>query len=233
MVVHIPDELTGADPSLGRLAPFLERLASLQEAWPPRLPQPVRSVVVREDDAGDLAAGMAQADEIADSGAGLLLLGGRGDPVPGLVAAATLLDLEPVRAVGTVAGPDWAATTVGVRDGLRRCRPHLGNAEGLVEAVGSPGFGRLVGLLAQSAVRRTPVLLDGSALVAGAALLAERVAPQASTWWLAGQAPVQPAARRALDDLGLVPLLDLGLSGPEGVGIAHAVLLEAVELARG
>ena len=229
--VDVPEPVRGADPSLGRLGPPLERLAALQGAWPPAPPRSVRSLVV--DEPGTVEDGVAAADAAADAGVDLLVLGAGGDPVPGRVVAAALLDLEPVQAVGTATGGDWAARTVGVRDGLRACRGLLGDPVRLLAAAGGPTLPRLAGLLAQSAVRRTPVLLDGSALLTGAALVAERLAPGASAWWLAGQAPVSPAARAALADLHLEPLLDLGLERPEGAAVALAVLQQALELARG
>jgi len=217
------------DPRLGRLRPALAWLADVQGAWPPRRPSAPRSVV---DEPGSLREGIAAADAAADSGADLLVLASRSSVVPGIIAAAALLDLEPVRAVGTAAGAtaDWAAQIVGVRSGLRACRPHLGDPHALLDAIASPVLSRLTGLLAQAAVRRTPVLLDGSALTAGAALLAERLAPGARAWWLAGHAPVAPAAALALSDLGLTPLLDLGLDVPAAGDVAREVLTRAVDL---
>jgi len=215
---------------LGRLGPALRWLATVQGAWPPYVPSVVRRVVV--DDSGDTDSafeqGAALADELADSGVQLVVVSATADQVAGVVLAAALLDLEPVHAVGTSAGPDWAALTVGVRDGLRAARAHDRDPVGLLAASASPGLGRLTGLLAQSAARRTPVLLDGSPLVCGAALAAERLAPGAAAWWLAGQEPPNPAARRALTDMRLTPLLDLGLALPLGGDLALSVLEQAV-----
>jgi nicotinate-nucleotide--dimethylbenzimidazole phosphoribosyltransferase len=91
-------------------------------------------------------------------------------------------------------------------------------------------LGRIAGLLAQSAVRRTPVVLGGSVLVAAGGLLAERLVPGARHWWLAGATPIGPAARLALTDLDLPPLLDLGLTVPGGAALAADVLTRGVEL---
>lgn len=229
LVVPEVEPVDGAGPALGRLGPPLERLASWQGAWPPYAPRSVTRLVV---EGGSLEAGLAQADALADAGTDLLVLGGAGDPVPGLVACAALLDLEPVQAVGTAAGGDWARLTTGVRDGLRGARMHVGDPDGLLKAVGSPPLARLTGLLAQSAVRRTPVVLAGAPLTAAAAVLAERLAPGAPAWWLAGQVPPAPAARLGLADLGLTGLLDLGLALPEGADLACTVLEQAVALSR-
>lgn len=215
---------------LGRLGPALVWLASVQGAWPPRAPKALRSVVV--DAGGTRKDGQARADALADDGCDLLVLGADGDPVPGLVALSALLDLEPVAAVGTVAGPDWARLTTGVRDGLRTARMQVGDPDGMLTRIGSPVLAELTGLLAQSAARRTPVVLDGSALTAAAAMLAERIAPGAPAWWLAGQVPPLPAARKGLADIGMHGLLDLGLGGPEGADLAWTVLRKALTPAR-
>jgi nicotinate-nucleotide--dimethylbenzimidazole phosphoribosyltransferase len=224
--VHAPEQVT-TPRGLGRLGPALAWLGSVQGSWPPAIPSQVRSVVV---DSGSREAGQRQADELADGGCDLLLVGGRGNEVAGLVALSALLDLEPVQAVGTSAGQDWARLTTGVRDGLRAARMHVGDPDGLLRTIGSGGLAHCTGLLAQSAARRTPVLLDGSALVAAAALVAERLAPGAQAWWLPGQVPPTPAARQGLADLGLHGLLDLGFGGPEGAELARAVLEQSVAL---
>ena len=220
--------LGGAPRSLGRLGPALTWLASVQGAWPPRTPVAARSLVAADD--GTLASGIAAADALADGGCELLLVGADGDPVPGLVVVAALLDLEPVRAVGTAAGEDWAALTTGVRDGLRTARVHVGDPEGLLGAVGSGALAHLTGVLAQSAVRRTPVVLDGSAVTAAAAVLADRLAPGSAAWQLAGQVPPAPAARLGLQDVGLTGLLDLGLALPAGARLAWSLVEQALPL---
>jgi nicotinate-nucleotide--dimethylbenzimidazole phosphoribosyltransferase len=208
--------------------PALAWLAAAQGAWPATVPSQVRQLVVL--DGGTRAKGQREADELADGGCDLLVVGSGGDQVAGLVVLAALLDLEPVQAVGTAAGDDWARLTTGVRDGLRSARMHVGDPDGLLKAVGSGALARLVGVLAQSAVRRTPVLLDGAPVTAAAAVLAERVAPGAPAWWLAGQVPPAPAARLGLADLGMTGLLDLGLGLPEGAELARTVLERAVAL---
>jgi nicotinate-nucleotide--dimethylbenzimidazole phosphoribosyltransferase len=228
LTVERPEPVGAAPPELGRLGPALVWLATAQGAWPPRVPASPRRLVV--GDAGSLEDGVAAADELADAGCDLLVLGSAVDPVPGLVALAALLDLEPVTAVGTTGGTDWAGLTVGVRDGLRTARMHVGDPLALLRVTGSAGLAHLTGLLAQSAVRRTPVLLDGAPTTAAAAVLAERLAVHAPAWWLAGQVPPAPAARRGLEDIGLTGLLDLDLALPEGAQLAESALVQAVGL---
>jgi len=228
-----PEPVDGkAAASLGRLAPALQWLAGTQGTWPPRPPGPVRRLVL--EDSGDLATafdrGVAMADEIADSAVGLVVLSASAEQAAGVIAIAALLDLEPVHAVGTASGADWATLTVAVRDGLRRARRHARDPAALLDELGSPALAGLTGVLAQAAARHTAVLLDGSPLVCGAALAASRLAPGAPAWWLAGQVPPNPAAARALTEVGLVGLLDLGLALPAGGELALSVLEQAVAL---
>jgi nicotinate-nucleotide--dimethylbenzimidazole phosphoribosyltransferase len=227
MPVAPPEAVGRADRALGRIGAALERLAATQGSWPPRAPTSVRRLVLSGDE-GSRETGIALADEIVDSGGDLVVLSCDADQVAGIVVAAALLALEPVHAVGTVSGADWAALTVGVRTGLRATRTHVGDPVDLLVAAGSPVLSTAAGLLAQCARRRTPVLLDGSPLVCGAALVAERLAPGASAWWIAGQVPPNPAAARALVDLDLVGLLDLQLALPLGGDLALSVLLQAL-----
>lgn len=232
-VVPAPDAVEGNASHAGRLEPALRWLASCQGAWPPRRPTSVVAVPLQPG-RGSLDDGCATADDAADRGVDLLVLQGGGDPCEGLLVAAALLDLEPVRAVGTAPGSDWTRLTVAVRDGLRAARGHRADPELLLSAVGATAVAEGTGLLAQAATRRTPVLLDGSVLVAAAALCAARLAPGAAAWWLAGCGPPVPAAVEAHRELKLSPLLDLGLPGPEGGDIALSVLEQGCDLvARG
>lgn len=228
--VGLPAEIDGAAPHLGRLGHALQWLAAAQGNWPPRTPRPLTVVVHAPAPDTSLESGAARADAAADSGTDLLVVGSAGDQGAGLVLAAALLGLEPVRAVGTGASVDWTRLTVTVRDGLRLAKTHLGDPPALLEAAGGGAVAELTGLLAQAAVRRTPVVLDGSPLVIGAALVAERLAPGARRWWLAGQAPPSPGAAAALVDLRLTPLLDLGLAGPDGADLAALLLTRGAEL---
>lgn len=194
----------------------------------------------RSDAERALAAGMAVADEEVDAGADLLIPGdmGIGNSTPSSVLVAALTDQEPTRITGRGTGIDdtgWMRKVAVVRDALRRARPYAGTAAtgfdpvGLLAAVGGADLAALTGFVLQAAVRRTPVLLDG--VVSGAAaLVAHRIAPGASAWWLASHRSTEPAHGVVLDRLGLRPVLDLELRLGEGSGalVALPVLRAAV-----
>jgi nicotinate-nucleotide--dimethylbenzimidazole phosphoribosyltransferase len=80
----------------------------------------------------------------------------------------------------------------------------------------------MAGYLAQAAVRRTPVILDG-VVVTAAALLADALAPGAKAWWVAGHRSTEPAHQVALTKLGLEPLVTMDMRLGEGSGAVTAL----------
>ncbi len=66
------------------------------------------------------------------------------------------------------------------------------------------------------------MLLDG-VIACSAALAAMAFAPSVTGFLFAGHLSTEPGARRALDALGLEPLLDLGLRLGEGSGAVLAL----------
>lgn len=224
-----PAELE-AHPSseLGRLAAPLLQLARMQGAWPPVAP--ARVVTAPPTTGWD--EGVATADRLVDEGADLVLVRGGGDRGPALTLLAVLLHLEPVTAVGTSSTPGWSGLVATVRDGLRASRPHLGDPEPLVASIAAHEVAGLAGLVAQAAVRRTPVLLSGAPDAIAAAVLAERVGPGVRAWLLSGCSAPQGAGATGLGELELQPLLDLRLAAPEGADLALDLLRSAVGLVR-
>ena len=100
-------------------------------------------------------------------------------------------------------------------------------------ALGSADLAATTGFLLAAAQDGVPVLLDGLMSVA-CALTANRIEPGAVAWCAAGHRSTEPAQSRALDALGLEPVLDLGLRLGEGSGAVAAVpvLRGAVALLR-
>lgn len=176
-----------------------------------------------------LAAGRAIADQEIDSGADLLIAGemGIGNTTPATVLVGLLTDSEPVVVVGRGTGIDddgWIRKTAAVRDGMRRGRPHARIPLELLRTVSGAEIAAMAGFLAQAALRKTPVILDGL-VVTAAALVANDLAPGAREWWVAGHRSAEPAHRIALRHLDLDPLLDLSMRLGEGTGALTALPL--------
>ena len=172
-------------------------------------------------------AGRQVADEEVDAGADILIAGdlGIGNTTAATVLVAALTGSEPVIVVGRGTGIDdagWARKTAAVRDSLYRARRLEADPLALLAACGGADLAAMAGFCAQAAVRRTPVLLDGL-VVTAAALVAERLAPGAKAWWQAGHRSTEPAHTLALNQLGLDPIVDLGMRLGEGTGAAVAL----------
>ncbi|AFR49695.1 nicotinate-nucleotide--dimethylbenzimidazole phosphoribosyltransferase [Gordonia sp. KTR9] len=174
-----------------------------------------------------LAAGRAIADDLIDSGTDLLIAGemGIGNTTPATVLIGALTRREPVEIVGRGTGVDdagWMRKTAAIRDGMRRARKVIHDPLALLAAVGGADLAATVGFLAQAALRRTPVILDGVVITA-AAMVANEFAPGAMRWWIAGHRSVEPAHQIALEHLDLVPVLDLSMRLGEGSGAVLAL----------
>ncbi|QFR93209.1 nicotinate-nucleotide--dimethylbenzimidazole phosphoribosyltransferase [Streptomyces tsukubensis] len=188
----------------------------------------IEDALTAEETEAAVRAGMALADEEADSGTDLVVLGDLS--VGGTTVAATLIaalcgtDASVVTGRGGQAIDDlaWMRKCAAVRDSLRRARPVLGDQMELLAAVGGADFAAMTGFLLQCAVRRTPVILDG-VVSAACALVAQRAAFRAPDWWLAGQNSGEPAQAKALDRMALEPLLDQGLKVGGGAGALLAL----------
>jgi nicotinate-nucleotide--dimethylbenzimidazole phosphoribosyltransferase len=176
-----------------------------------------------------VAAGRKIADEEIDRGADLLVAGdmGIGNTTPAAVLIAALTGAEPVAVVGRGTGIDdraWMRKAAAIRDALRRARKVSGDPVALLRTSGGADLAAMAGFLAQAAVRRIPVVLDGM-VVSAAAAVADQLAPGARRWWVAGHRSVEPAHTLALDYLQLRPLLELDMRLGEGSGAVVALPL--------
>jgi NaMN:DMB phosphoribosyltransferase len=157
------------------------------------------------------AAGISAVDAVIDSGCDLLVCTAIVDDALTGTLVALLLHLSATEVVGESAHLDdqrWAERVAAIRDLTHPARKHEDDPVALLEALGSPELVALTGMLLRAAARRTPVLLDGAADCA-AALCASRISILAS-WWYAAPGSGDAATSRAIEALGLDPLVDLG-----------------------
>ncbi|MER7518083.1 nicotinate-nucleotide--dimethylbenzimidazole phosphoribosyltransferase [Streptomyces sp. NPDC126499] len=190
----------------------------------------VENALTVEEARAALELGVAVADEEADSGTDLVVLGdvsvGGTTPASTLIAALCGTDASVVTGRGGAGIDDlaWMRKCAAIRDALRRARPVLGDQLELLAAVGGADLAAMTGFLLQCSVRRLPVVLDG-VVGAACALVAQRAAFRAPDWWLAGQVSGEPAQAKALDRMALNPLLDHGVTVGEGTGALLALPL--------
>jgi nicotinate-nucleotide--dimethylbenzimidazole phosphoribosyltransferase len=188
---------------------------------------------MRRDDAiAGLLAGAEVAEELAADGYGIVATGdmGIGNTTAAAAVCAALLPAGPRAVCGRGTGVD--------DDGLRRKveavglalavnRSELADPVGVLAAVGGYELAVLAGVCLGGAAADTVVLLDGF-VTGAAALVAARLAPAVTGFMIASHRSPEPGHALVLAELGLRPLLDLGLRLGEGSGAALALpLLEA------
>jgi nicotinate-nucleotide--dimethylbenzimidazole phosphoribosyltransferase len=182
-----------------------------------------------------VAAGRETAAELAADGIGILALGemGIGNSTSASALAAALLPADPEATCGPGTGLDEAGLARKVETVRRALAVNaVDEAEPLATLAALGGFeiAFLAGVALEAAERGIVVLLDGF-ITGAAALVAERISPGARDAMVAAHVSPEPGHRLVLDELGLEPLLDLGLRLGEGSGAALALPLLHAALA--
>ena len=176
-----------------------------------------------------LDAGASVAAEEIAAGAQLLVSGdmGIGNTTPAAALIAASLGMPAAEVTGRGTGIDEAALAHKidlVQAALDRAGDRVDDPVDTLTALGSADLAAAAGFMAAAARAGVPVLLDGVISVASA-LMAERLAPGASAWFAAGHRSTEPAQTLALDKLGLVPVLDLGMRLGEASGAVAALAI--------
>lgn len=204
----------------GSCSPAVEALAE-------RTGTRVRSLRSPGDPMTAFAAGAAVADAEIESGTDIvvLALGGSDDDAEddARTAAGVVVSLltgaEPVallpRGPAALDTAAWVEQAGRLRDGRRRTADLRGRPDALLSTVGSRSFAAAAGVLLQAAVRRTPVILDGTPAVAAALLCADHHGSVARWLQVADSSP-DPVHTRAAADLRLEPVLALGTTSGDG-----------------
>jgi nicotinate-nucleotide--dimethylbenzimidazole phosphoribosyltransferase len=174
-----------------------------------------------------IAAGLRLAEELAAGGIGLVGLGemGIGNTTAASALAAALLPADSAAMVGRGTGVDdeTLERKIGVvRRALAVNEDALADPLSTLAALGGFEHSVLVGLCLGTAARSGVVLLDGF-VSSAAALVAVRLAPASVDRMIASHRSPEPGHAAILAELGLTPLLDLGLRLGEGTGAALAV----------
>ena len=181
-----------------------------------------------------LERGRSLAAELAATGVSALAVGemGIGNTTSAAAVAAALLGCAPAAVCGPGTGLDAAGVerkVAVVERMLARNRPDRADPLGVLAAVGGFELGLLAGTLLGGAESRLVLLLDGF-ITAAAALVAARLEPAVGGYLVAAHRSPEPGHGPLLEELGLRPLLDLGLRLGEGSGAAVALpLLRAAQ----
>jgi nicotinate-nucleotide--dimethylbenzimidazole phosphoribosyltransferase len=169
--------------------------------------------------------------ELAAAGANVVALGdmGIGNTTSASALACALLGREPAEMCGPGTGLDEsgvARKAEVVARMLAANEPDPEDARGALAAVGGFEIGVLTGVALGAAAGGALVLLDGF-ITGVAALVAARVEPELRGYLVASHRSPEPGHAPVLDELGLDPLLDLGLRLGEASGATLALPLLA------
>jgi nicotinate-nucleotide--dimethylbenzimidazole phosphoribosyltransferase len=183
--------------------------------------------MTRDQAVAALTAGIEIARDLVAAGNRCLVTGDMG--IANTTASAALIcaftAADPAEATGRGTGIDaamYARKIEVVCRGLARHRPDPADPVGVLSAFGGFEHAALAGFILGGAALRLPVVLDG-VIACAAALVARAFAADVTGTLIAGHLSTEPGARRALDALGLRPLLDLDLRLGEGSGAALAL----------
>lgn len=214
--IAVDDDLDGLDPAVGA---YKVRRSSE--------PLHLRDALSGEETQQALDVGARVAAEEIAAGAELLISGdmGIGNTTPATALIAAVLGLRAEDLTGRGTGIDdaaLAAKTALIQQALDRVKEADLAPVATLAALGGADLAASVGFLVAAARAGVPVLLDGVIAVA-CALMAEEIEPGAAAWFAAGHRSTEPAQSLALDKLGLVPVLDLGMRLGEGSGAVAAV----------
>jgi nicotinate-nucleotide--dimethylbenzimidazole phosphoribosyltransferase len=171
--------------------------------------------------------GASIADELIEAGCDLLGVGEMG--IGNTTAASALVAALTGRPALDVTGRGTGLDDAGVRHkaavidaALARHGPDPARPVEVLATVGGLEIAALVGAILAAASARVPVVLDGF-ITGAAALVAARVAPDLSPRLIASHRSAEPGHAVVLAELGLDPILDLGLRLGEGSGAALAI----------
>jgi nicotinate-nucleotide--dimethylbenzimidazole phosphoribosyltransferase len=187
----------------------------------------------REQAVTGIAAGAELAAELVGDGIAIVALGdmGIGNTTAASAVCAALLPADPEAVCGRGTGIDDAGLARKVEVVRRALAANdVADPVGGLAALGGHEIAFLVGVSLGAAAEGAVVLLDGF-VTGAAALVAARLAPHVAGRMVASHRSPEPGHTLVLADLGLRPLLDLGLRLGEGSGAALALPLVGAALA--
>jgi nicotinate-nucleotide--dimethylbenzimidazole phosphoribosyltransferase len=183
--------------------------------------------MTRQEAEAAVVAGLDVAAAEIERGSRLIATGdmGIGNTTASSALIAALTGLPPRAVAGRGTGLDDAGLErkiAVIERGLEVNDPSAGDPLEVLAAVGGLEIGALAGVMLGCAQARVPVVVDGF-ISGAAALLAARLYMGAEHYMIASHLSVEPGHRAALDEIGLVPFLDLNMYLGEGTGAVLAM----------
>ena len=173
----------------------------------------------------DCAAAFLYGREAIAEGPDIVCLGemGIGNTTVAAAIAHALHGGESADWVGPGTGADGAMLARKIAAVEAAVERHRGLAPlEVLRCLGGREFAAIAGAIVAARYERVPVILDGYCACAAAAVV-KAIAPDGLDHCLAGHVSAEPAHRRLLNELGLEPVLDLGMRLGEASGAALAI----------
>jgi nicotinate-nucleotide--dimethylbenzimidazole phosphoribosyltransferase len=173
-----------------------------------------------------LDAGVEVAERLLADGHDLLATGDMG--IGNTTASAALIAHRTGRAAADVTGRGTGIDDAMLAHKTRVVDAAIGRAARYLDPVsvlselGGLEIAALAGFIVAGAAGGVPVVIDGVIALA-ALVVADALVPGVADRCVAGHRSTEPAASAALDQLSLVPILDLGMRLGEGTGACLAV----------
>jgi nicotinate-nucleotide--dimethylbenzimidazole phosphoribosyltransferase len=197
--------------------------------------------MAREQAIQSVETGIRLVEEVASDNLFLLGAGemGIGNTSSAAAICCALTGRPPRELAGRGTGidsPTWERKIAAIERGLQLNRPDPNDALDVLSKVGGLEIGAMTGVMLGAAAFRVPMMLDGY-ISSAAALLAVRMNPHVREVLIAAHLSGERGHHSMLDDLGLMPLLDLGMRLGEGtaaciaMGLAEASVRLACEMA--
>ncbi|MEB3102074.1 nicotinate-nucleotide--dimethylbenzimidazole phosphoribosyltransferase [Ferviditalea candida] len=193
--------------------------------------------MTKQEAAEAIGIGIEMAISLADEGFNAIGLGemgiGNTTPSSAMTAVFTGRPVPELTGKGTgIHDAGLVAKMEVIERAIRVNHPNPIDAIDVIAKVGGLEIAGLVGVILGAASRRLAVVIDG-VITGAAALAACRIEPRCRDYMIASHLSVEPAHRIILDELGLQPILHLGMRLGEGSGAALAfpVLESAIRIA--
>jgi len=182
----------------------------------------------------ECARAMAYGMMAVEDGIDALCLGemGIGNTTSAAAICCGLFGGDAVNWVGSgtgVTGEALQRKAVAVQEAIALHGPAFDDPFEVARCIGGHELSAIIGAVLAARIARVPVLLDGYACTAAAAVL-HQIDPAALDHCVVGHLSAEPGHRRLVDALGQIPVLDLGMRLGEGTGatLALGVLRAAI-----
>lgn len=186
----------------------------------------------RQDAVLAIEAGIRTAYSEINAGARLLIAGdmGIGNTTASAAIAAAITELPVSQVTGMGSGIGllgWRRKCEIIEQALALHLPDANDPVDILSKIGGFEIAALAGVIIAGAASRVPVVLDGIAAAAAAAI-AVQLCVGTKSFVIAGHCTVEPGHAALLEHLDIAPVLDLDLALGEGTGAILALpILEA------